>query len=635
MQFSYISTEGQTKSIASTDLNNQGNARKGKVDKFDTDQCSNAFENDEMKSHVSNSTNLTGFAVRKRRSRSCSQKTVRNAKNAVSTDEKPFDQSNRLSVKHNFLSPKEPIMKIKLYGSAHDLHSCVVRPPNCSRDHLTYPLNKNNMRRSVGRMDIQPPLPSTAAISDIAKSVLNYISNSIVANDYNFNEHPINCQNCVIKTEHAANDGTVESSNTGVESESALYRSTINIEINAGNCSGSLDDELRNDDAISRDDSELSQSGLTVGNSSIQVPINGNTLSNSHDQVTFQTYTDYNFSQDNVSSEQIHEQQDDNLNDNAFNAEHQCQTKYKELEIIHVSNRSVIYKALDLTTQRVIAVKNIHLFETTNGGLPAGLIREVGVMQQIKDYDHHFLLGIKDVDVMMYSQSSVFSIIMDYFPYNLAGYISTHPIISSRIQMSISVQLVEAIEFLHNRRIVHRRISPDHVLVNPVSNYIKLTGFKCARPFEHIAGISSYDKNRGRMSPVQSEYYEYQSPEILLGYRSYSEKVDVWSCGCILSFLHTKKILFPGNSPIDILTVIFRSACSPYDAKILEGMICEPIKLMSELIKKDATSYCCHVERELEGNSLKNIISQMLNLNSFCRPNITEVKRFCLVAPLS
>ncbi|KAI0980202.1 hypothetical protein GJ496_001144 [Pomphorhynchus laevis] len=634
MQFSDINIDGQTDS---TDLNNQGKVREGEVYKFDTDQCRNAFENDNMpRSNVPNSTNLIDFGIRKRRSRSYSQKTVKNAKSAVNTKEKPFDQSIQLTVGLNSLLPIE--QNIKRYGSADDLHSCVFKRPNCHTDHLTSPSNKSNMRLSVSQKDVRPPSPSTPAISNIVKSVLHYISNSIIANCHNLSEHPITRQNCEINNLHTTNDYAVQSSTTEVESRSALYVSTINIEINTEHYYGSLHDELRNDDAISRGDSGLPQSGLTVGNSSIQVPINGNTLSNSDDQVTFQTYPSYNFSQDTVSSEQIHEQQDDNMDDNvmlALNPEHQCQIKYKELETIHVSNRAVIYKAQDLTTQRIIAVKNIHLFETANGGVPADLVREVGVMQQIKDFSPNFLLGIKDMDVVMYSESSVFSIIMDYFPYNLAGYISTHPIISSRIQMSISVQLVNAIEFLHNRQIVHRRISPDHVLVSPVLSYIKLTGFKCARPFKHIPGTTSYDQNTGRMSPVQSEYCEYQSPEILLGYRSYSEKVDVWSCGCILLFIHTKKILFPGNSPIDILSGIFRSTCSPDDAIKFEGMINEPIKLMSELIKKEPTSYRCHIDRELVGNSLKDIISQMINLNSFCRPNMTEVKRFCLVAPLS
>eukprot|EP01138_Halocafeteria_seosinensis_P007884 gb/GECG01008055.1/.p1 GENE.gb/GECG01008055.1/~~gb/GECG01008055.1/.p1 ORF type:complete len:240 (+),score=12.90 gb/GECG01008055.1/:1-720(+) len=52
----------------------------------------------------------------------------------------------------------------------------------------------------------------------------------------------------------------------------------------------------------------------------------------------------------------------------------------------------------------------------------------------------------------------------------------------------------------------------------------------------------------------------YRAPEILLGESHYTTAIDVWSAGCLLYELLTRKILFPGDSEIDQIFRIFRYA---------------------------------------------------------------------------
>jgi len=40
----------------------------------------------------------------------------------------------------------------------------------------------------------------------------------------------------------------------------------------------------------------------------------------------------------------------------------------------------------------------------------------------------------------------------------------------------------------------------------------------------------------------------YRAPDILLGSKTYSTSIDIWSIGCIFSELSNMKPLFPGNS---------------------------------------------------------------------------------------
>jgi serine/threonine protein kinase len=58
----------------------------------------------------------------------------------------------------------------------------------------------------------------------------------------------------------------------------------------------------------------------------------------------------------------------------------------------------------------------------------------------------------------------------------------------------------------------------------------------------------------------------YRAPELLLGARTYSWAVDLWSCGCIAGELLGHKPLLPGRSEANQLELMFDLLGSPSDA---------------------------------------------------------------------
>ena len=83
-------------------------------------------------------------------------------------------------------------------------------------------------------------------------------------------------------------------------------------------------------------------------------------------------------------------------------------------------------------------------------------------------------------------------------------------------------QLFEGIAYCHAHRVLHRDLKPQNPLIDTAGR-IKLADFGLARAF----GL-----------PVRTYTHEvvtlwYRAPEILLGVKSYSTAVDVWSLGCI------------------------------------------------------------------------------------------------------
>ena len=53
----------------------------------------------------------------------------------------------------------------------------------------------------------------------------------------------------------------------------------------------------------------------------------------------------------------------------------------------------------------------------------------------------------------------------------------------------------------------------------------------------------------------------YRAPEILLGQRTYSPHIDMWSIGTIFVEMVNRRPLWPGDSEIDELFRIFRCVC--------------------------------------------------------------------------
>lgn len=60
----------------------------------------------------------------------------------------------------------------------------------------------------------------------------------------------------------------------------------------------------------------------------------------------------------------------------------------------------------------------------------------------------------------------------------------------------------------------------------------------------------------------------YRAPDVLLGSRTYSTSIDVWSCGCIFSEMISGVPLFRGRDNQDQLLHIMRIIGTPSEAVI-------------------------------------------------------------------
>lgn len=44
----------------------------------------------------------------------------------------------------------------------------------------------------------------------------------------------------------------------------------------------------------------------------------------------------------------------------------------------------------------------------------------------------------------------------------------------------------------------------------------------------------------------------YRAPELLLGLKAYSDKIDIWSLGCVVAEFFTGEVMFRSNFPLTV-----------------------------------------------------------------------------------
>lgn len=222
---------------------------------------------------------------------------------------------------------------------------------------------------------------------------------------------------------------------------------------------------------------------------------------------------------------------------------------FQKIEKIGEGTYGVVYKGRNKRTGQIVAMKKIRL-ESEDEGIPSTAIREISLLKELK---HKNIVVLEDVLM----EDSRLYLIFEFLTMDLKKYMDALPpdtVMEPRLVRSYLHQITEAILFCHRRRVLHRDLKPQNLLINK-AGVIKVADFGLGRSF----GV-----------PVRIYTHEivtlwYRAPEVLLGAQRYSCAVDIWSIGCIFSEMATRKPLFQGDSEIDQLFRMFRILKTPTD----------------------------------------------------------------------
>jgi len=223
--------------------------------------------------------------------------------------------------------------------------------------------------------------------------------------------------------------------------------------------------------------------------------------------------------------------------------------RYAKIEKVGEGTYGVVYKARDVGTNQIVALKKIRL-EAEDEGVPSTAIREISLLKELKDDNIVRLLDIVHADQKLY-------LVFEFLDVDLKRYMEHQNTngtpISPELVKKFTHQLTSGLLYCHSHRILHRDLKPQNLLIDKRNN-LKLADFGLARAF----GI-----------PMRTYTHEvvtlwYRAPEVLLGSRHYSTAIDMWSVGCIFAEMATHgNALFPGDSEIDQIFKIFRVLGTP------------------------------------------------------------------------
>lgn len=145
----------------------------------------------------------------------------------------------------------------------------------------------------------------------------------------------------------------------------------------------------------------------------------------------------------------------------------------------------------------------------------------------------------------------------------------------------IASQLIDALQFLENVKIIHTDIKPDNILLkeNRVTEIV-LTDFSNAVRSPHTA--------KNPLGSMQALYY--RSPECALRTGKYTTAIDMWSIGSILIEVLKKQHPFETQQTTD-LRRLHQEYLGPYPQKLLDERHCvSPVPSIPQLSEKSITN---------------------------------------------
>jgi len=221
---------------------------------------------------------------------------------------------------------------------------------------------------------------------------------------------------------------------------------------------------------------------------------------------------------------------------------------FVKIEKIGEGTYGVVFKGKNTKTGEIVAMKKIRL-ESEDEGVPSTAIREISLLKELQ---HPNIVGLKDVLM----QEAKLYLIFEFLTMDLKKYMDTNVPkdgqMDAKLTKSYTYQLLQGMLFCHQRRVLHRDMKPQNLLIDK-NGCIKIADFGLARAF----GI-----------PVRVYTHEvvtlwYRAPEVLLGSPKYSCPIDIWSIGTIFAEMVNRRPLFQGDSEIDQLFRIFRVLRTP------------------------------------------------------------------------
>jgi eukaryotic-like serine/threonine-protein kinase len=249
--------------------------------------------------------------------------------------------------------------------------------------------------------------------------------------------------------------------------------------------------------------------------------------------------------------------------------------KYKVLEIIGEGGVGIVYKAIDLSTQNIVAIKVLNNELAKDQNILKRFEQESLVVQEL---NHTNIITIKE---FTHTQDGIPYIVMDYAEgQNLAQLIKRRRCLSISDVASITTQIIQAINHAHENGIIHRDLKPSNIIVDEKDNgfNVKVVDFGIAKA---IANNLSDESHLTKTEDIVGSP-AYMSPEQCLG-EKVDERSDIYSLGCVMYESLTGRNPFHSKNPVEAMVKQVEAEVEPFEIEFSSLRI--PARLEKIILK--------------------------------------------------
>ena len=224
----------------------------------------------------------------------------------------------------------------------------------------------------------------------------------------------------------------------------------------------------------------------------------------------------------------------------------------------------IVYLARNIKTGQQIAIKTVDKIDLMTESNRAVFHSEIRAYSQIT---HPFL---PQFYCKLEDQAGVYIAIEAATNGTLLDYISQHGKLRENEAAKFFCELISAVKYLHENKIIHRDIKAENILLDK-EFHVRLTDF----------GLSDVMKDDSSTFDIKCGSFPYSAPEMLKG-QKYTKMVDIWACGVVLYIMVTGLYPFAGNSHKELFQQIMYS--EPQFPSFLSPLLRD---LIQSLLKKD------------------------------------------------
>src|SRR5258708_6171286 len=228
---------------------------------------------------------------------------------------------------------------------------------------------------------------------------------------------------------------------------------------------------------------------------------------------------------------------------------------YEVLWLLGTGGMGEVYRARDTTLKRDVALKVLPAAFLRDPERMARFQREAEVLASL---DHPHIGPIYGLVESEGARALVLALIEGP---TLADHIAAGPLPREEA-LAIAKQIIEALEYAHDRGVVHRDLKPANIKITP-EGVVKVLDFGLAKVLEDEPPKSSLSNSPTltlghTRAGVILGTAAYMSPEQAIG-RPVDRRSDIFSFGVVLYEMLTGKRAFAGATTPDVLEAVVKN----------------------------------------------------------------------------